>query len=192
MILYKAAQEVVMDLEQLSKNITIDTGASQEIADLCNKLLDVQKERTALEDKLKKKKEEELKLSEQDIPNLMQKTGVSLLKLTDGSSVEIKPYYSARIPTSRTEEAFGWLRENNFADLIKNNVSLTFGRNQDNEAKSLVDELRQKGHNVKQAEKVEPMTLKAFVREQMEKGKDVPADLFGVYVATRTKITTKE
>ena len=44
----------------------------------------------------------------------------------------------------------------------------------------------------KQAEKVEPMTLKAFVREQIEKGKDVPADLFGVYVATRTKITTKE
>ena len=192
MNLYNAGKEVVMDLEQLSKNITIDTGASQEIADLCNKLLDVQKERTALEDKLKKKKEEELKLSEQDIPNLMQKTGVSLLKLTDGSSVEIKPYYSARIPTSRTEEAFGWLRENNFADLIKNNVSLTFGRNQDNEAKSLVDELRQKGHNVKQAEKVEPMTLKAFVREQIEKGKDVPADLFGVYVATRTKITTKE
>jgi hypothetical protein len=56
----------------------------------------------------------------------------------------------------------------------------------------LVDELRNKGHNVKQAEKVEPMTLKAFVREQIEKGKDVPSDLFGVYVATRTKITTKE
>jgi hypothetical protein len=71
-------------------------------------------------------------------------------------------------------------------------VSLTFGRNQDNEAKALVDELRNKGHNVKQAEKVEPMTLKAFVREQIEKGKDVPADLFGVYVATRTKIQTKE
>jgi hypothetical protein len=52
--------------------------------------------------------------------------------------------------------------------------------------------LRNRGHNVKQAEKVEPMTLKAFVREQIEKGKDVPADLFGVYVATRTKITTKE
>ena len=185
-------EEVVMDLEALSKNITIDTGASQEIAEACNKLLDVQKEVAALEDKLKKKKEEELKLSEQDIPNLMQKTGVSLLKLTDGSSVEIKPYYGARIPASRTDEAFDWLRENNHGDLIKNNVTLTFGRNQDNEAKSIVDDLRNKGHNVKQAEKVEPMTLKAFVREQIEKGKDVPADLFGVYVATRTKITTKE
>jgi len=181
-----------MDLEQLSKEITIDTSVSQDIAKLCNKLLDVQKEVTTLEDKLKKKKEEELKLSEQDIPNLMQKAGVAALKLTDGSSVEIKPYYGARIPASRTDEAFDWLRENNYGDLIKNNVTLTFGRNEDNVAKTLVDELRQKGHNVKQAEKVEPMTLKAFVREQIEKGKNVPADLFGVYVATRTKITTKE
>ena len=100
------------------------------MAELCNKLLDIQKEVTTLEDKLKKKKEEELKLSESDIPNLMQKAGVAQIKLTDGSSVEIKPYYGARIPASRTEEAFDWLRENNFADLIKNNVTLTFGRNE--------------------------------------------------------------
>ena len=181
-----------MDLEQMSKEITLDTTAMEDIATACNKLLDIQKEVSALEDKLKKKKEEELKLSENEIPNLMQKAGAASIKLTDGTAVEIKPYYGARIPASRTEEAFDWLRENNFADLIKNNVTLTFGRNEDNMAKSLVDELRQKGHNVKQAEKVEPMTLKAFVREQIEKGKDVPADLFGVYVATRTKITTKE
>jgi len=181
-----------MDLEQMSKNITLDTTAMEDIATACNKLLDIQKEVSALEDQLKKKKEQELKLSEQDIPNLMQKAGAASIKLTDGTAVEIKPYYGARIPASRTEEAFDWLRENNFADLIKNNVTLTFGRNEDNMAKSLVDDLRNKGHNVKQAEKVEPMTLKAFVREQIEKGKDVPADLFGVYVATRTKITTKE
>jgi hypothetical protein len=180
-----------MDLEQMSKNITLDTTAMEDIATACNKLLDIQKEVSALEDQLKKKKEQELKLSEQDIPNLMQKAGAASIKLTDGTAVEIKPYYGARIPASRTEEAFDWLRENNFADLIKNNVTLTFGRNEDNMAKSLVDDLRNKGHNVKQAEKVEPMTLKAFVREQIEKGKDVPADLFGVYVATRTKLTTK-
>jgi len=181
-----------MDLEQMSKNITLDTTAMEDIATACNKLLDIQKEVSALEDQLKKKKEQELKLSEQDIPNLMQKAGAASIKLTDGTAVEIKPYYGARIPASRTEEAFDWLRENNFADLIKNNVTLTFGRHEDNMAKSIVDDLRIKGHNVKQAEKVEPMTLKAFVREQIEKGKDVPADLFGVYVATRTKLTTKE
>jgi len=160
-----------MDLEQLSKDIKIDTSMSADIAQKCNELLDIQKEVSELEDKLKKVKAAEIKLSENDIPNLMQQAGIQLLKLNDGSSVEVKPYYAA---------------------IIKNNVTLTFGRSQDNEAKSLVDELRNKGHNVKQAEKVEPMTLKGFVRDEIENGRNVPADLFGVYVATRTKIKTKE
>jgi hypothetical protein len=90
------------------------------------------------------------------------------------------------------DEAFNWLRDNGHGDLIKNNVTLTFGRSEDAIAKQLVDELQQKGHNVKQAEKVEPMTLKAFVKEQIQKGKNVPSDLFGVYIANKTKITTKQ
>ena len=36
------------------------------------------------------------------------------------------------------------------------------------------------------------MTLKAFVREQVEGGKKLPFDLFGVYIANKTKITIKE
>ena len=180
-----------MDLEAESA-ITVDTAVSSDIAKSCNKLLETQKEIDKLEDKLKTFKTTETTLSEQTIPNLMQQAGVSLIKLKDGSSVEIKPFYAARIPSSKVEEAFEWLRTNGHGDLIKNNVMLTFGRNQDNEAKSLVVELREKGHNVKQAEKVEPMTLKAFVKEQIQNGKNVPADLFGVYVASKTKITTKE
>jgi len=41
-------------------------------------------------------------------------------------------------------------------------------------------------------EKVEPMTLKAFVREQVEGGKELPFDLFGVYIANKTKITNNK
>jgi hypothetical protein len=181
-----------MDLEQESLNIKVNTGLSKDIAESCNKLLNVQKEVNELEEKLKKKKAEETFLSEQDIPNKMQEAGISLLKLNDGSKVEIKPFYAAKIPSTRVDEAFNWLRTNGHGDMIKNNVSLTFGRSQDNEAKALVDELRQKGHNVKQVEKVEPMTLKGFVREQIQSGKQVPTDLFGVYIANKTKITTKE
>ena len=180
-----------MDLEAESA-ITVDTAVSSDIAKSCNKLLETQNEIAKFEDKLKTFKTTETTLSEQTIPNLMQQAGVSLIKLKDGSSVEIKPFYAARIPSSKVEEAFEWLRTNGHGDLIKNNVMLTFGRNQDNEAKSLVAELREKGHNVKQAEKVEPMTLKAFVKEQIQDGKNVPSDLFGVYVASKTKITTNE
>ena len=180
-----------MDLEAES-TIQVDTAMTIDIAKSCNKLLVTQNEISALEEKLKQLKNTETTLSEQTIPNLMQKAGVSLIKLKDGSSVEVKPFYAARIPSSKVEEAFGWLRQNGHGDLIKNNVMVTFQRKQDNEAKSLVADLREKGHNVKQAEKVEPMTLKAFVKEQIQDGKNVPADLFGVYVANKTKIITKE
>jgi len=180
-----------MDLEAESA-ITVDTAVSLDIAKSCNKLLETQKKMEAIDEQLKTLKATESTLSEQTIPNLMQKAGVSMIKLKDGSSVEIKPFYAARIPLSKTEEAFDWLRTNGHGDLIKNNVMLTFKRGQDNEVKSLVESLREKGHNVKQAEKVEPMTLKAFVKEQIQDGKNVPADLFGVYVANKTKIITKE
>jgi hypothetical protein len=106
--------------------------------------------------------------------------------------LKLSHFILQEFPSTKTEEAFDWLRQNGFGDLIKNNVTLTFGRNEDSTAKNLVEDLRKKGHNVNQTEKVEPMTLKAFVKEQIQQGKNVPSDIFGVYVANKTKITTKE
>jgi hypothetical protein len=181
-----------MDLEAKSI-VSIDTGMSSDIANSCNKLLETQKKIATAEEELKKLKDVETTLSEQTIPNLMQQAGISALKLADGSSVEVKPFYSARIPASRSEEAFNWLRENGHGDLIKNHVSLEFGMKQDNEAKSIVEELKQKGLTVQQKTSVHPSSLRGFVREQIQDlGKDVPAELFGTYVANKTKITTKE
>ena len=181
-----------MDLEAESI-ITIDTGMSTDIAESCNKLLETQKKILTTEEELKKLKDVETTLSEQTIPNLMQQAGLSLLKLADGTGVEVKPFYSARIPASKSEEAFNWLRENGHGDLIKNQVSLEFGMKQDNEAKSIIEELKAKGLPVKQKTTVHPSSLRGFVREQIQDlGKDVPAELFGTYVANKTKITTKE
>ena len=181
-----------MDLEAESI-VRIDVAMSSDITDSCNKLLETQKKIEATEEELKKLKDVETTLSEQTIPNLMQKAGVELIKLEGGVSVEVKPFYSARIPASKSEEAFQWLRDNGHGDLIKNQVSLEFGMKQDNEAKSIVEELKSKGLPVKQKTTVHPSSLRGFVREQIQDlGKDVPADLFGTYVANKTKITTKE
>ena len=181
-----------MDLEAESI-VSIDTGMSQDIANSCNKLLETQKKILTAEEELKKLKDVETTLSEQTIPNLMQQAGVSMIKLSDGSSVEVKPFYSARIPASKSDEAFDWLRNNGHGDLIKNQVSLEFGMKQDNEAKLIIEELKAKGLPVKQKTSVHPSSLRGFVREQIQDlGKDVPAELFGTYVANKTKITTKE
>ena len=181
-----------MDLEAESI-VKIDLAMSMNITDSCKKLLETQKKIAATDEELKKLKDVETTLSEQTIPNLMQQAGVELIKLEGGISVEVKPFYSARIPASKSEEAFQWLRDNGHGDLIKNQVSLEFGMKQDNEAKSIVEELKSKGLPVKQKTTVHPSSLRGFVREQIQDlGKDVPAELFGTYVANKTKKTTKE
>ena len=37
--------------------------------------------------------------------------------------------------------------------------------------------------------RVEPMTLKALVRERLESGQEMPSDLFNVFAGNRTKVT---
>lgn len=181
-----------MDLEQESTLINVDTDKVKSISELCNRLLDLQEQARRIEDNLKSKNDEIRVLSEQEIPNLMQEAGVSEFKLADGSSVSVKPFYAAKIPVSKTDEAFQWLTGNGYGDLIKNTVSLNFGKSEDNVANSLVEDLKSKGHNVSQKKKVEPQTLKAFVKEAIQNGQNVPMDLFGVYISNKTTIKTKE
>jgi len=179
-----------MDLEAISTTMRVDDKQLEALSSLCKELLEQQEMVANLEEQLKTVKDKERELSEEKIPNKMHELGYNKIELKTGEKLEIKPFYAAKIPSERVQEAFQWLRDNGQGDLIKNNVSLTFGRSQDNEAKSLVDELKSKGYNVNQVEKVEPMTLKAFVREQIEKGQNIPSDLFGVYIANKTKLTT--
>ena len=181
-----------MDLEQESTLINVDTDKVKSISELCNRLLDLQEQARRIEDNLKSKNDEIRVLSEQEIPNLMQEAGVSEFKLADGSSVSIKPFYAAKIPVSKTDEAFQWLTGNGYGDLIKNTVSLNFGKSEDNLANSLVEDLKSKGHNVSQKKKVAPQPFKAFVKEAIQNGQNVPMDLFGVYISNKTTIKTKE
>ena len=179
-----------MDIEKMS-NIDISQDNVKSISEKCNQLKDLQKQIEEQEDKLKTLKNKSRDLEERVIPEMMQEAGVSLLKLADGSTVEVKPFYAAKIPESRVDEAFSWLRNRGYEDLIKNTITASFGRGQDNQVSELVKVCEDNGFAYNKKEKVEPMTLKAFVREQVEGGKELPFDLFGVYIANKTKITNK-
>ena len=48
------------------------------------------------------------------------------------------------------------------------------------------------GFEPQQKLKVEPMTLKALVRERMEAGKEMPTELFNIYVGNKTTIKRKQ
>ncbi len=172
-------------------NIDISVDNIKSITKKCNNLKSVNEEIKEQEKKLSLLKHKARDLEERIIPEMMQEAGVSLLKLPDGSTVEVKPFYAAKIPESRVDEAFSYLRSNGFEDLIKNTVTASFARGQDNQVSELINVCEKFGFNYNKKEKVEPMTLKAFVREQVEGGKKLPFDLFGVYIANKTKITNK-
>ena len=120
---------------------------------------------------------------------MMQEMNISTLKLADGTSVEVKPVYGASIPKAKQEEAYTWLRENGLGDLIKNEITVSFGRNEDNKAQQYAVLAQGQGFDPVQKLKVEPMTLKALVRERLESGQEMPSDLFNVFSGNRTKVT---
>ena len=150
----------------------------------------------SLEDELEEKEKElkELKrnidlVSGEVIPTMMQEMNISTLKLADGSSVEVKPVYGASITVANKEAAYTWLRENGLGDLIKNEITVSFGRNEDNKASEYANLAKGQGYEPVQKLKVEPMTLKALVRERLESGQEMPSDLFNVFAGNRTKVT---
>jgi len=180
-----------MDIEKMS-SIDIDQDKVKSISDKCHQLNELQQQLKEKEEILSKLKFKIKDFEERIIPEMMQEAGVSKIKLKDGTEVEVRPFYAAKIPESRVEEAFGWLRSEGFEDLIKNTVTASFGRGQDNQVSELIGVCEKFGFNYNKKEKVEPMTLKAFVKEQVEGGKKLPFDLFGVYIANKTKITNNK
>ena len=144
------------------------------------------------EDALKNKKKELDRISGEVIPTMLAEMGLSQLKLADGSSVDVKPFYSATISVQNKDKAYNWLRQNGLGDIIKNEISVSFGRNEDNKAAEYAELAKGQGYQPTQKLKVEPMTLKALVRERIEAGKDMPTEIFGVFTENKTTIKRKQ
>ena len=177
--------------EDKAESIT-QTNDAGSLADQVIKLRNLEDAFEKKELELKKLKADAEIISGEVIPTMMQEMNIKTMKLADGSAVEVKPVYGASIPKDRQEEAFNWLRNNGLGDLIKNEVTVSFGRNEDNKALQYATLAQGQGFQPIQKLKVEPMTLKALVRERLESGKEMPAELFNVFAGNRTKITRKQ
>jgi hypothetical protein len=179
-----------LDIEKFS-NIELSKDDVASISKKCNELKGLQQQIEDKEKEISELKKQAKEYEERTIPDMMQEAGVQKLELADGTKVEVKPFYAAKIPESRNDEAFSWLRDNGHGDMIKNVLTANIDKGQDNQVSELIKICEQLGFAYSQKQKVEPMTLKAFIKEQVEKGKEVPFDMFGVYIANKTKITNK-
>ena len=179
-------------MEQDQTEVIKSTTNIKTLSDQVLKLRAMEDQLKIMEETLKTRKKEIDRISGEVIPTMLSEMGLSQLKLTDGSSVDVKPFYSATISAQNKDRAYNWLRTNGLGDIIKNEISVSFGRNEDNKAASYADLAKSNGFQPTQKLKVEPMTLKALVRERIEAGKEMPTEIFNIFVGNKTTIKRKQ
>ncbi len=179
-------------LQQMEEDAsTISENSLGKIGAVATDIADTQEEISKLKEQLKNKEDYERKLSREVLPSLFSEVGLSELKLADGRKIKVSEYYTATPLKENRGKVFQWLRDNGFGDLVKNQVTCSFGRNEEEKASGLLSHLSDKGYQSTQREWVEPSTLRAFVREQYEAGKELPMDLLGAFVGHKTTIKSE-
>ena len=173
------------DILDKSENIKSLSNEVQKMESLVKQIEDI-------EENLKKRKKDLDVISAEVIPTMMSEMGLSQLKLMDGSMIDVKPFYNATITVANRESAFNWLRQNGLGDIIKNEMVVSFGRGEDNKAAEYAELAKSQGLQPAQKLKVEPMTLKALVRQRIEAGQEMPTEIFSIFVGNKTTIKRKK
>ena len=179
---------MTIDFEKDQQDAMKKTDNIQSLADQVEKLEELQSRLQTQEQIMKDTKKQIERISGEVIPTMMSEMGLAELKLQDGSHLKVSTSYRATITEANKEEAFNWLRNNGLGDIIKNEISVSFGRNEDNKAATYAELAKGQGFQPTQKMKVEPMTLKALVRERIEAGKDMPTEIFGIFSENKTTI----
>ena len=182
---------MTIDFEKDRMQSVEQIDSAKRLSDKVLELKDLEDEIANAEESLKKLKEKAKVVSSVEIPAMMDDMQITKLKLKDGEAVEIKKIYGASIPKDQQEAAFTWLRNNGLGDVIKNDITVTFGRGEDNKAASYADLAKGQGFEPVQKIGVNPMTLKALVRERLENGQEIPNELFKPFEGNQTKITRR-
>ena len=145
----------------------------------------------ATEIKLKELKEQEKYIGEHVIPDIMEKQNLKTLKLKDGSELSVGKKFYASFRAEKKEEGIQWLRDNGLGDIVKNNITVTFGQGEDNKAVEYAGLARERGYEPTQDEKVHHASLTVVMKDFKEKGNEIPADLFSTFDGNRTKLKNK-
>jgi hypothetical protein len=181
-------EDILNQMEEDS-NVLPDNERLEQLSNLAMEQLAKERELAEAELVVARVKEELRVIAEVKLPEIFTALNLMEFRLKDGTKVECKPFYAGNISEENKDKAFSWLRSSGHGDLIKHVVSAQFGKGEDAECAKLTETLRSLNLNYTDKESVHPMTLKAFIREQVESGAvGFPMDLFSVHVGRKAKV----
>ena len=171
----------------------VGDAAFAKLEELLKLFLDAEVAVAEAEAKLKEAQETKRRLEEFEIPDYMDSLGMKKFTNKAGLEVEVGGKIRASIG-DRKVQAFKWLIDNGHSGIVKRSVQVAFNVKDGEAAEELLAELRERkvGAGVRQDMKVEAATLTAFIRKRLEKGEEVPHDIFGIYEQRFVKINSPQ
>ena len=166
----------------------VDKDGASLLSNLIRRSMDIDDQIKDAEQHLKDLKFKKHKINTEDIPALMENMGLTTIEVDD-HKVKLRNYVHARIPEDRKQEAYAFLRSIGEESIIKNEVTVSFDRGQDNMAGDLVGELNNRGLEPNQKTHIHPMTLKGWCKDRIDQGKELDFDLFGIHAGVEAKVT---
>lgn len=163
----------------------------EELSVELEKLLTIQKNIEQKEQETKELKEDEKIQSGIVIPQIMERMNLSTLKLKDGSEVSVKKIFGASIKADKKVEAINWLRTNELGDIVKNEVTVTFGKGEDNKAQQYATLAKGQGYEPEQKVSVHAATLRLTLEDFHSRGGKIPPELFNTFEKNQTNIKNK-
>jgi len=144
------------------------------------------------EEKLKELKEREKYYSGIVIPDLMNQLNLKTMKLKDGSQIEVKNIFGASIIADKKQEAHSWLRDNGLGAIVKNEITVKFGLNEDNKAEQYATLARGQGYDPDRKVAVHASTLRTTLEDFHTRGGKIASEFFRTFEGNQTKIKTKK
>ena len=171
---------------------SIDQEAIATVAAMARAIRQKEELLSSLEQQVKDEKKALLKMTDEELPAIMIENGIKDLTLDDGSYLSIKQTYGATITVDNRPKAYKWLRDNGHEDIIKNQVSCTSGRGEDDQASAFHAFAAKAGYSAEQKTEIHSQTLRAFIKDRVEAGDDFPMELFGAWIGQRAVIKRKK
>ena len=172
------------NIDNTNKLADVKDDSLTEMGDLCNELI-TQKDLVKTTEDILKKEKENLNRLQNEIANKLKDRNLYSLKLMDGSTISWKEKIRSNIKAEDMDAAYAYIRHRGAGDLIKNEVSFSFGRGQDDDARKVSDMFRSEGYEPSEKVSIPWNTLDAWVRDELERsaeeGRTFPEELFGVF-----------
>ena len=181
--------EILAQLEEDLQDFNSSEKDQKSLSEAVKKLIQYDQAIELKENETKSLKKSRDKMSEEIIPGIMDELGLSKLKLDNGLQLSIVNDIRAHISEANKSAAYEWLRDAGLGTIIKNQVAVQFDKTQDAEAVALKEKLNAEGLPVLHTETIHAGTLKSTCREAVEKGINIPEDLFGLYIGKKTKVS---